>query len=279
MRSKWAFILLVLLSQATFATGKVFTSRNNKRAAIVSDIDDTFLYLSTKIRLFEKENPDKFLDVTTADFAEFNKGSEKFTGFTTLEDGIHSSFTFFRVKGTPDDKLSYFDDNLKEAMSKSKTNWQGPYFWRVIENLKTPEGAKMTYFLTARGHAPHEVMIGLTRLQKFLKKKYAIQIFLPPEENFLLVDAGAKSPERKGEEFVKIVQAQLSQGQDVIEFADDDTKNIAAVRAAVLASTPLVTSAEITIRHVSPAGDDVEVYKDGAQINKCFEALKVDAPA
>lgn len=247
------FLLLVCISSLGATT---FVSKEQ-----AYDIDDTLLFLTSKIYIFEKGTGKK-LAISTRDYAELGEYVGK---DIELPDALRKliypdlakeligikSLARFEFKATPFESLSEFSDfsdhstfltKLEETLkTKSFSEVLGPRFWNLVKGCSTLEDSKKRYFISARGHAPANIQQGFLMLADIVWKKMGIRFFVPPVENFILVThplylhLGDSIEHRKLAALEKILdkaqkEAEKKQGAALVTFADDDFQNYEKVR-------------------------------------------------
>jgi hypothetical protein len=222
----------------------------------VFDWDDTIMYMPTKIRLFKKGSNESIL-VTTGEFAAFRLGhlGKAYADYETREfpgrpeDG---SFQYFRQAGSVNDDLNHFRDHIDFALqTKTEAEWQGPAFQEFTKDLATPESAAQTYIVTARGHAPEEMMEGLKVLQRWLAEVHQVKIFLPPIENLVAVGTSANPSARKAEVLVELARKWKAAGKRSLEFIDDDLINVKSAEETFEKHRFELAGLETIVTHVS----------------------------
>lgn len=238
------------------------TNSANSNGVMVFDWDDTIAYMPTSIILFKKdgeptEGP-RELAVSTEEFAKEAKDIGKNGRLKNYEirvSATDNSFQFFRISGEPDDELSFFRDDITKMISNSSARpWRGPYFEQFIDMLSAKSTASNTYLLTARGHSTKEFRLGLEYLQRYLWQTERKKIHLPPDENLIGIgarpNASANTPHQKGLELIRIAtEAKERARNGIVEYADDDKKNIDAA-LEVLKSSILPTKVVVIVTHV-----------------------------
>lgn len=198
--------------------------------AEVFDFDDTIAFSPSEIHLFEK-NTGEMIKISTEDFAHHRldigqPGSiyEKYEIRWQIPGG---SLDEFQVQGAG----SYFKSAMEKMITMPEYIWQGPAFKRMVELLKTPEGAKRFYVLSARGHLPEEFYSGFEVIKNYLQLQKDIVIYLPPKEHFNGVGGGNDTASKKANVLKLIAERELSLGRAAIIFHEDDINNSIGVRS------------------------------------------------
>ena len=143
------------------------------------DLDDNIASLATKIVLFEKGTGNE-REVSTTEFAEIREHigkSGEFANYEIKDDNpAQGSFRNFRDSRDP----GVFARDLASAMSSG--DWRGPSWSAFQQAMSSPQTAKWSTIITARGHFPNTIHAGLRSLldQGFLKHT-------PPRENIFPV--------------------------------------------------------------------------------------------
>ena len=188
-------------------------SRNGRIAAYVLDLDGNAFGpgFPTKIILFKKGGSEE-LPVTTADFAmiEGKVGTNHIYQGVNLKDyeiRAQGSFRNFHGRQIVED-LKYAAEKLPKA------EWQGPSWPALVHALSDPETAPHFSVVSAREHAPEDVLEAFRYLQSagYIK-------FLPKLENLHLVGSAADVPGRKAE-----VMASIADGLQASPFGEDASK-------------------------------------------------------
>jgi hypothetical protein len=146
------------------------------------DWDDNIMFMPTKILVFHKET-NEGVAVSTEEFGQIRSkiGAEgkykdyKINNDEKLPDGTPNP-TFSFVQFRDRDGVNSFLPQVKEALKNP--NCFGPSFKSFCKALSSPDTAKRTTIITARGHQPkslHEALVYLKSLGHF---KY-----LPTVEN------------------------------------------------------------------------------------------------
>ena len=143
------------------------------------DFDDNIASMDTKIVVFERET-NRERSLSTTEFAEVREQIGKSGEFANYEirneDGPSNSFRNFRDADDP----GVFWRDLSRAMDSSQ--WKGPSWAAFQRAMSSPETARWSTIITARGHYPNTIHAALRRLvdQGYLEN-------VPPRENIFPV--------------------------------------------------------------------------------------------
>ena len=125
------------------------------------DLDDNIASLDTKIIVFEKGTT-KERALSTTEFAEvrekIGKSGELQNYEIRTDDGAMNSFRNFRDGEDP----GVFWRDLSAAMQAP--GWKGPSWSAFQRAMSSPETAKSSTIITARGHYPNTIHAALRRL-------------------------------------------------------------------------------------------------------------------
>lgn len=210
------------------------------------DIDDTLFHLDTPIIVYKRSDPKIEKEISSEEFARERKAMQT-SGSEWMLDGKGPNGGSYRhFRDDPDvSKRSRFEDDLEKILSSS--NPQAHFAAKLedlVKQLSTEEGARFTYFVTARGHHPEVIVRGLARFAEWVQKNRGLKLYLPPAQNVLPLSHASfeNHPETRQpfqlEEgkayymFQKLldVNAFIAQnhkrGKAIAGFMDDDRNNV-----------------------------------------------------
>ena len=149
------------------------------------DWDDNIMFMPTKIVIFHKTTGEE-LALSTHDFALHRKDvgiQGKFMDYQILNDEKQNPrFSFREFRDGANHDTNVFLPQVVEALNDP--NCFGPSFKAFQEALSSPETARHTTIITARGHNPESLLEALA----YLKSKGYIK-HLPPLENIYPVSS------------------------------------------------------------------------------------------
>ena len=159
------------------------------------DLDDNIATLDTKIVVFDKTTGEE-RGLSTTEFAEVREMIGKSGELANFEirtsDGADNSFRNFRDDQDP----GVFWRDLSAAMASP--DWKGPSWAAFQRAMSSPETAKWSTIITARGHYPNTIHAALRRLsdqghlEHVLPRENIFPVSLPGLAGGL--GAGADSP-------------------------------------------------------------------------------------
>ncbi|MGE4232635.1 MAG: hypothetical protein AB7F43_04825 [Bacteriovoracia bacterium] len=260
------------------------------------DWDDNVMVMPTQIYVFEK-NTRKEVAVSTGKFAKIRSqigvAGTDWENFYVDSDPHFGSFRRFRE--APGDANFFLEDIVFNIENVKEEVWMGPSFWALVQALSTPEGAKRTTIITARGQPREEILDGLKHLQSWLKKEKNIIIYLPPLENIYAVGESADPSKEK----LRVMQDILDHREKEAValnttmswgFSDDDYGNFSTaiqglgpeiakqrwphVKSVLYYTGPVVEHYPIKVVVLRSNGDIRQIFVDGADTTGVSQTLK-----
>ncbi len=165
------FIQLLFVFIAEVAFGQNVMSWN-------FDWDDNIFYMPTKVILFDSEDRDTTVRISTREFAvvrDYLKDGVMmggpYLGYGIDQDRARGTFRYFGDEGFEKD-VNIFQRHFERAWAEDFQSNKGPAWDAFVAALSTESTASWTTIITARGHEPESIYATLVGLQKRKVIKY-----------------------------------------------------------------------------------------------------------